>query len=225
MKPGAAVALVAVAVALGGAAPAFAHEEVNPSTLPTGQPVFLVLTAADETKADLVRITLTAPPQVPLGSATREPAGWMVSRSDTTITWTSVDGAGVKPDHFEQWGFETDGADQPGTFPLRATLGFADGTSNDVQIPVTVVAPGSPAGPPPPGVGPGPTNSATTGAPPVILPARAGDVRSAKGRAGAALAVGIVALVVGLAALGLVRRRTGAHGRGGAQGEESGQDW
>src|SRR5712692_2589583 len=107
------VAVVAVlAVVAGAAAPAFAHEELNPKTFPTGQPTFFTLSAANEASANLVRIVLHAPTGLAFGATTRSPAGWSVTRTDDTITWT---GGAVKPDSFDTWGYEIEGADQPGT--------------------------------------------------------------------------------------------------------------
>ena len=53
MKCSRATALAASAVAFMTllAAPAWAHEEINPKTVSTGTPVFLTLTAANETFA------------------------------------------------------------------------------------------------------------------------------------------------------------------------------
>src|SRR5947207_8405448 len=106
----AAVLVVAAAVVLMTAGPATAHEEITPKSFPTGQPTFFTLSAANEETADLVKVVLHAPAGVGFGSTTREPAGWTVIRTDDTITWT---GGAVKPDHFENWGYEIEGADQP----------------------------------------------------------------------------------------------------------------
>src|SRR5438552_387819 len=167
-----ALAAVVIAVTAGGA---WAHEEINPKSFPTGTPTFFTLSAADEQKVDLVKVVLTAPSGMPLGVTTKEPSGWTVDKSDTAITWTAGNGAGVKPDHFDQWSFETDGADQPGTFIFKVALTFADGKTDDVQVPVTVVAGGKAA-------------TSTTGGASVAATRAAHDARS---RANVALAVGI----------------------------------
>ena len=179
--------LVALAVGLvalvATAAPAWSHEEINPKTFPTGQPSFFLLSAANEKKTNLTKVVLTAPKEVPFGGTTKEPSGWTVSATDTAITWTATSG-GVKPDAFEQWGFETDGADQPGTFTFKAALSYADGTTDNVDVPVTAVF----------GTGAG-----------------ASAAKPSQTRATAALVVGIVALVLAIVALALsARRRAGA---------------
>ncbi|HEV7535181.1 MAG TPA: hypothetical protein VGP90_06070, partial [Acidimicrobiia bacterium] len=128
-------AMVAVVVPAGAAS---AHEEINPKTFPTGQPTFFTLTAANEASANLVKIVLHAPPGLAFGETTRTPGGWTVARTDDTITWT---GGAVKPDTFEMWGYEIEGADQPGTLPYKVTLAFADGKTDDVEVDVSAVAP------------------------------------------------------------------------------------
>ncbi len=124
---------------------AFAHEEINPNTFPTGTPTFLVLDAANEAKAGLVRLTLAAPAGLAFGATTREPAGWTVNRTDELITWS---GGSVAPDHFDQWGFEIEGADQPGTLTFKVTLGYADRTSEDASVDVAVTVAGASAAAP-----------------------------------------------------------------------------
>jgi uncharacterized protein YcnI len=185
-------AFLAVAViALAGTAPAaWAHEEINPSSVPTGKPVFFMLSAANEKQVDLTKITLTAPEGLAFGATTRDPAGWTSNKSDTVITWT---GGAVKPDQFEQWGFEIEGADQPGTLDYKVTLGYRDGTSDDVQVPITVVA------------------ASATG-----TAAAAAKGSGGEGRANAALAVAIVALAAAAAAAVVAVRRRGAGGTPGA---------
>ncbi len=122
---------------LGRVGPAAAHEEINPSTFPTAKPAFFTLSAANETGADLTKVTLNAPSGVAFGATTRDPTGWTVNRTDQTITWSS---GRVIPDRFEQWGFEIEGADQPGTLIYKATLGYADGKSTDVSVEIEAVA-------------------------------------------------------------------------------------
>ena len=127
--------------------------------------------------------------------------------SDTAITWTAGNGAGVKPDHFDQWSFETDGADQAGTFTFKVSLTFADGKTDDVQVPVTVEAGGK-------------TVASTTGGTSVAATRAAHDARS---RANTALVVGIVAAVIAVVALAARRpRRTGASV---GSSTDRGQDW
>ena len=187
------VFLVGAAAVLGMAAPAFAHEEINPKQFPTGTPTFFTLSAANEKKLDLTKVSIAAPNGVNFGSTTRSPTGWTVNAGDTQITWT---GGAVKPDDFDQWGYEIEGADQPGTLTYKVTLGFSDGSSDDVNVQTTAVAPGT---------------TATT-------EAKSGGGSAARTRANIALALGAVALVAAVVALVSGRRRTGT-----PVGEK--QDW
>src|ERR1700674_1800105 len=105
-----------------GATAAWGHEEINPSTIPLGKPVFFTLNAANEKTVGLTKITLKAPRRLAFGATTKEPVGWTVQRSDTMIIWFGV---AVAPEHFEQWGFEIDNADQPGTYTYAVKIGRA----------------------------------------------------------------------------------------------------
>jgi hypothetical protein len=184
------------------AAPAWAHEEIDPSSVPTGQPVFLTLNAANEKTVDLNKVTLTAPEGLGFGATTKEPTGWTVNRTDTVITWT---GGAVKPDKFEEWGFEIEGADQPGTDTYKVTLGYADGTSDNVTVPITVHAASS-------------TEGTSTG-----------SSKSSSGTANAALVLAVVALLGAVAALvAALRRGSGNPAGGGADAPVAAggsQDW
>jgi hypothetical protein len=214
--------VAALAVVAGGAAPAFAHEEINPKTFPTGQPTFFTLTAANEQPANLVKIVLHAPAGLAFGTTTRSPAGWSVTRIDDTITWT---GGAVKPDTFDTWGYEIEGADQPGTLAYKVTLGFADGKSDDVEVDVNAVAPGAT------GAGAAPGAAATTVTTGATTPTTAEDEESAGGSDGgsgtakAALAVAILALLVAAGALAVGGRRRGPGPAGGGGGAGAAQDW
>jgi len=182
--------------------------------LTTGRPTFLVLSTANEQKADLTKIVLTAPTGLTLGGTTREPVGWTAQRAGSNLTWSAAANAGAQPDHFDQWGFEVEGADQPGAFTFKVALGYADGKTDQVDVPVTVVA-GDTA----------PSTSATT-SPPVITPL----MYPSQGRANTALAVGAVAAVLSLIALALAMRRRSATGTdqpsGPADDDATGaQDW
>jgi uncharacterized protein YcnI len=216
--------LVAAAAVVAAAAPAWAHEEISPKQFPTGQPTFFMLSAANEEKADLTKVTLTAPKGLPFGSTTHEPSGWTVNRTDEVITWT---GGAVKADTFEQWGYEIEGADQPGTLTYKVTLGFADGKSDDVNVVVTAVAPGTTATtaatPSPAG---GATTIATT-AETTAAPARSSAGNAARTRANVALGLGAVALVASLVALGLAARKraNGAAAPAASGGTGAKQDW
>ena len=176
---------------------ASAHEEITPSTVPTGKPVFFSLSAANESTADLVKVTLAAPAGVDFGATTREPAGWTVNRTDQAITWT---GGAIKPGHFEEWGFEIESADQPGTLAYMATLAYSDGKTDPVTIDVTAE-----------------TATASQAA------TKSGGSSS---RADTALVFAIAALA--LAVVGLVRgMRRGAPAAPAAAGggQEADQDW
>jgi len=218
------VSVVATLVAVAGAAaPALAHEEINPKTFPTGQPTFFTLSAANEETANLVKIVLHAPAGLAFGETTRSPTGWTVARTDDTITWT---GGALKPDTFDTWGYEIEGADQPATLPYKMTLGFADGKSDDVEVDVNAVAPAATGAGGAPGAA---VTTVTTGAttPTTEDDEAAGGGRSdsGSGTAKAALAVAIAALLVaaGALAVGSRRRRPGATGGGGGAG--AAQDW
>ena len=117
LRPVVVAALVGAAIA-GWAAPARAHEEIAPKAFPVGQSVFLTLSTANESSTDVVRIVLRAPAGLALGAATRSPTGWAAAVSGNTITWT---GGALKPGTFETFGFETEGADQPGRFTYTVT--------------------------------------------------------------------------------------------------------
>lgn len=228
IRSAAVVAATVVASAVSGlAAPAFAHEEINPKTFPTGQPTFFTLTAANEEKADLVKIVLNAPAGVAFGETTRSPAGWSVNRTDTTITWT---GGAVKPDTFDTWGYEIDSADQPGTLAYKVTLAFADGKTDDVEVDVTATAPGATGATGATGT---PTSSATvtTGAaaPSTAQSGTTGGTSSKSGSDGtakAALALAIVALLVAAGALVAgARPRSPKPPAGGGGAAGAAQDW
>jgi hypothetical protein len=202
-----AAALIAV---LAAAAPAFAHEEISPKTFPTGTPTFFVLSAANETTSNLTKVVITAPSGVPIGTSTREPTGWTSSHTTTAVTFTAGTGAGVKPGHFEQFGFETDGADQPGTFTFKVALTTADAKTTNVDVPVTATT----------GAGAGTGSTATTGTTIATTTTTGGTTattaatvpasNTVKSRANTALVVGVIALVLALLALvlAIARRRS-----------------
>ena len=212
MRTRSALVVAATVVSAVGAltAPAFAHEEINPKTFPTGQATFFTLTAANEEKVNLVKIVLHAPAGVAFGETTRSPAGWTVNHTDDLITWS---GGAVKPDTFDTWGYEIDSADQPGTLAYKVTLGFADGKTDDVEVDVNATAPGSGATPA------APATTVTTAA------AGAAKAGSGDGTARAALAISILALLAAAGALvvGSRNRPPRAAGSGGATG--AAQDW
>lgn len=203
--------------------PAGAHEEISPATIPTGRPVFLLLSAANESKADLVRITLGAPAGTPFGATTREPQGWTADVSETSITWT---GGAVKPDRFEQWGFEIEGADQPGALSYKASLGFADGTTTSAEVVVNATSPDAGAVPPPSAAATTSSTAVTATNPgPGTAESAPTRDRTARGRANLAVALGAVAVLVALgAAFARPRRRSPASAVGAAPAA-GGQDW
>ena len=221
----AAATLAVVATAV----PSSAHEEINPKTVPTGQAAFLTLTAANEASVDLVRIVLRAPAGLAFGEATRSPVGWSATTTGDTITWT---GGAVKPHTFESWGFEIEGADQPGTLTYKVTLGYAGGKTDDHEVDVTAVAPGSSGT----GAAASPATTAATAAsapPTTTAAAPAGSDSGSNGDSGtakAALAVSIVALLVAAGALAVGARRRGADPNstgisGGGTAAGAAQDW
>lgn len=195
MRRAIALLFVGVTVLL-TAAPALAHEEISPANIGTGKPAFFTLSAADETTADLNKITLGAPAGVNFGATTKEPAGWTVNRTDRVITWT---GGAIKPNHFEQWGFEIEGADQPGTLSYKVTLGFADGKTDDVTVEVKAAADNA-------------AGSATSSG-------------GSSGRANAALGLAVVALVVAVVGVVLANRRRSETTAPAAPAPAKAQDW
>lgn len=201
------MAAVAAVVVL-TATPAWAHEEITPATFPTGKPTFFVFAAANENKADLVKVSLAAPSGVAFGEATREPPGWMAERSEEDVTWS---GGAVKPGHFEQWGYEVEGADQPGSLNYKVTLGFADGSSEEAEVSVEAVVPDT-----------GGSSASTQENSAKVTEPGAG----ARSRANTAVALALVALAFGLLATVLaVRRRPANSGLKPDAVAGDAQDW
>lgn len=130
------------------------------------------------------------------GATTKAPAGWTVNRTDQVITWT---GGAVKPNRFEQWGFQIEGADQPGTLSCKVTLGFADGKTDNVTVDVKA------------------TSDNTAGS-----VAKSG---ASSGRANAALGLAVVALVVAVVGVVVANRRRAGHTAATAQAPDKAQDW
>ena len=223
-----AAATLAVLASAGGA---YAHEEINPKTFPTGQATFLTLTVANEASVDLIRVALRAPAGVAFGEATRSPAGWAATGTDDTVTWT---GGAVKPDTFESWGFEIGGADQPATLTYKVTLGYAGGKTDEHEVEVTATAAG--AGGAGTAAPTGPTTAVTETSATSPTTAAAAPAKSAGGSDGdsftatAALVVSIVALLLAVAALVTGGRRRGGgpapnRTTGGGSGAGAAQDW
>jgi uncharacterized protein YcnI len=224
------VAAIAALAVAAPAAPALAHEEINPKTATVGQPAYLSLTVANEKDVNLVKIKLDAPPGVEFGTSLEGKDGWATTRSSGRMTW---DGA-VKPEHFETFRYEIEGPDQPGTLAYKVTLSFADGTTEEHEVDITVVAPGT-AGAGAASPAATVTSAATaTSAPPTTAaaaPAESGGGSDGdSGPAKAALAISIVALLVAAGALAVGARRSGGgpgsnptSGGGAAPG--AAQDW
>lgn len=202
-------------------APAVAHEEINPKTAVVGKPTFFQLSAANEKKVGLTKITLHAPANLPFGATTHSPAGWHADVTASTITWS---GGTVAPDAFETWGFEIEGADQAATFTYKADLGFADGSSDSVDVPITAVADGA-------------TTTTTSGAATTATSAGATATTSAttnpagatssKQSDGTARGIGVAALVLSLLALTLVaiRRAKPTTSAPSSAPDGTGNDW
>jgi len=219
-------AAATLAVVLVPAGPAFAHEEISPTTFPAGQATFLTLTVANEASVDLVRVALRAPAGVAFAEATRSPAGWAAAATDDTVTWT---GAAVKPHTFESWGFEIGGADQPATLTYRVTLGYAGGKTDEHEVEVTATAPGA-GGTASPATTSTTTSTATSATPPTTAAAGSeANADSDSGPATAALVISIVALVLAVGALVAGRRRDGGPAPtrtpGGETATGAAQDW
>ncbi|MGH9222525.1 MAG: hypothetical protein ACRD2W_01705 [Acidimicrobiales bacterium] len=216
----AAVALVLVA----GAAPAWAHEEISPSSVPTGRPAYLVLSVANEKRVDLTKVTVTAPTGGLFGHATRDPGGWTSTLSHTVITWT---GGAVKPSRFEQFGFDIEQFGQPGAFVYKVNLAYTDGSTSDVDVPVVAVTDGSA-----PAVGTPATTVAGGTATTVAEHEEGGEeaagaARDSKGesRANLALGLSVFALLAAIGAFFAGRRSAPAPGSTSGTKPAGGQDW
>ena len=182
-------ATLVAAMLLLAAAPAWAHEEITPVRFKTQTPTFFTLSTANEKKIDMNKVVVKAPSGVAFGETTRSPAGWSVDRKDDVITWS---GGAVKPDDFEQCGFEIDGVDKASSVSWRVTLGFADGSTDaDVEVVGQAVN----------------DLGASSGA----------GSGSGSGRAAVAIVIGIVALLAGIVAL----LRSGGGGSDGTADEET----
>lgn len=221
------VAALVAAALMGSAASVRAHEEISPTTFPVGRATFLTLIAANESSIDIVKIALRAPTGLAFGTTTRSPAGWTAAVSGNTITWT---GGALEPGTFETYGFETEGADQPGTFTYAVTSTNTRGRDDTHEVAVTAAAPGagrSDPGTAPPATGaPATTTTAAIGA--GADEGSGGD--SGSGVAAAALAVSVGALLVAGAALMKAGRglppSTGRGGRpDGEPAFDPAQDW
>lgn len=199
-----------------------AHEEISPATVPTGRPVFLTVSAANERRVDLTKLTLTAPQGLTFGGTSREPSGWTAARTADVITWT---GGAVPPGRFEQWGFELEAIDQPGAPAFRVSAEFADGLADTHQVVLTVAADtGTPV--PLAATAPGTTPATTVQAPATTAATAAAPTTAADdGDGDGQGTLATVSLVVALAALvlsvvAMARGRTGS-----AVVADQEQDW
>ena len=216
------IALGLALVALAGAGPAWAHQEISPASVPVGRPAFLMLSAANEKRVDLTSVTLTPPSGQQFGHATRDPAGWTAALTHTRIQWT---GGAVRPDRFEQFGFDVEPIGQPGPLAFRVVLGYADGTTSESDVPVSAIVAGEA---PPPTTAPSAPATTVAGDVPTTVTAPspspvASDDDSGSGVATLALVVALAALAASVA--GLVRGRRGAPAAGPAAAAGEGQDW
>jgi hypothetical protein len=192
-------AALAMAAVVATAVPAAAHEEISPSTIPTGRPVFLTLLSANEARSAVTQIRIAAPAGAEFGAATRQPSGWTAERSATTITWS---GGSLAPGAFEEWGFELEPVGQPGSLRFRVTSTLASGGTDTHSVDVTAAA----AGATPTSVAPAASDAVTTTVAP-SSPTTAAEVAAtpteadSDSRANIALALGGVAVVLALVAL------------------------
>lgn len=102
--------------------------------------MFLTLSAANERQVAATSVTLTPPAGLPLGTVSREPAGWTVERGGGAVTWS---GGPVAAGTFEEWGIELEAPDQPGSFTFRSTMRFADGRTDTHDVVLVVTAAGA----------------------------------------------------------------------------------
>lgn len=200
MKRLLAAALAGLAVAAAGATAAGAHEEIDPATVQVGIPMFLTFSAANEKTVDLTSIRLIAPKELEFGAATREPPGWSAAKSSAAITWTGT----LKPNRFESWGFEIESPNQPGARTYTVNLTYADNSTENADVTLTVVP-------------------AATGAGGSEASAADDGEDGGGGKATVAIVVAVAAL--GLAAVALGVARKGAAGKPAAAGSGEKQDW
>ena len=208
------IAVAALAI-VAAAAPALAHEEVDPKTITVGEPAYLSLTVANEKEVNLVKVRLDAPSGVEFGTALEGKDEWATTRSAGRMVW---DGK-VEPEHFESFRFETEAPDQPGTLAYMVTLSYADGQSEQHEVDITAApaATGS--------TSPSPTTVTSPATPTTAAAARTGS-ESDSGTAKTALAVSIVALLVAAGALAVAARRSGGNrAPDGRTGAGAAQDW
>lgn len=218
----AATVVITAVVGLLAGTPAWAHEEISPYAVPTNRPAFLVLSVANEKRVDLNRVTIDAPANGRFGHAARDPQGWTSTLSHTSITWS---GGAVRPDRFEQFGFDVEGFAQPGPVSYQVTLGYADGTSTQSEVTALAVADGAPPIVAPPATDePAPTTTAAPGDGNGGPPGPGEPVADAdEGRATVALVLSVMAMAMASGGLTLAMRKPKAAGDEGQRPD--GQDW
>ena len=210
-------ALAAVLALIGG--PAWGHEEMSPTSIPTGRPNFVTLLAANEASSALNRLTLTAPDGVTFGDATRQPSGWTAEKSDKAITWTE---GSLAPGAFDEWGVEVNALNQPGALRFRVASGFASGSTDNHTVEITAVAAGTAptTAAPAATVTTGKTSDSTTATTAAAAGVPDDDGSSADSRANLALVLGALALALSLIALASALRS-----RGRPDGPEEAKTW
>ena len=219
---------LAVVALVAGAAPAFAHEEISPYSVPTGRPAYLVLSVANEKRVDLNKVTVTAPTNGLFGHSTRDPAGWTSTvTGHTAITWA---GGAVKPSRFEQFGFDIEQFGQPGTFTYKVNLAYTDGSTSDVDVPVVAVSDTSAPGVGTPSAGSGTATTAHSHEEGEEEVEGSGD-SDASSRANLALGLSVFAMLAAGAAF-FAGRRSATPGTGAPASTSAtkppgggGQDW
>jgi uncharacterized protein YcnI len=190
--------LVALALVACAAGPASAHEEINPKRVVVGQPTYLLLSAANEKTVALNGIVVTAPKGLPFGESTSAPSGWAVRRTEASVTF---DGGPIAPREFQTFGFEIEGADQPGTLTYAVELRFASGETEKVSVPIEAVAADGATSAPGPTASSAaaPSSAASVTIAPAPLARGKSSDSSARLLGGAGLLAGLMALVIALA--------------------------
>jgi hypothetical protein len=209
LTAGAVLAIVAAV-----AAPALAHEEIDPKTVTVGEPAYLSLTVANEKEVNLVKVRLDGPPGVEFGTALEGKDGWATTRSAGRMVWDGT----VQPEHFESFRFETEAPDQPGTLAYMVMLTYADGTSEQHEVDITAV-------PATTGTTSPSATTVTSAATPTTAAAAPAGSEGDSGTAKTALAVSIVALLVAAGALAVAARRSGGNRASDGSGPGAAQDW
>lgn len=213
------VAGLTVLAAVGAATAASAHVSVHPDTTAAGaesaEVVFRVPT--ESASASTVTLALTLPSTTPFALVLVRPVpGWSSSiveaklpkpvvvdgttftKAPHVVTWTAAPGSGIKPNGYQDFAIEAGPLPDSGDVTFTATQTYSDGSVvhwNEIQQPGA----GEPDHPAP--------TFAITPASAAVPPSPVSSKDNDNALAVAALAVGIVALLVGGAALVATRRR------------------